>query len=194
MKRFQFLLIVFFPLLAPAQEKIFYNASIFTANSSHPFAEAIAIKDKRIMAVGNYSEVIRSVSTKAELIDCKGGFLMPGLVDSHNHGISGGRGLTKANVSDQLMTIDELVAYAKSELEKKNGMTGDVLDRDGFAGKRAGHVDRAFRRVGDAVAAMAKPRNGELFSHAQLQAGIRCFHLHRGSAIRSFPRHASQAR
>ncbi|TMI97500.1 MAG: hypothetical protein E6H08_02010 [Bacteroidetes bacterium] len=127
MKRLQLLLIVFLPLLVTAQEKVFYNARIFTANSSHPFAEAIAIKDKRIIAVGNYSEVIRSVSTKAELIDCNGGFLMPGFVDSHNHGISGGRGLTKANVSDQLMTIDELVVYAKSELEKKDGMTGDVL-------------------------------------------------------------------
>ena len=122
------LLILFFlPLLLNAQEKVFYNAKIFTANIHQPFAEAIAIKDKRIIAVGNYSEVIRSVSTKAELINCNGGFLMPGFVDSHNHGISGGRGLTKANVSDQLMTIDELFAYAKSELEKKNGMTGDVL-------------------------------------------------------------------
>src|SRR6187551_4098900 len=52
---------------------------------------------------------------------------MPGVVASHNHGISGGRGLTKADVSDQLMTIDELVVYAKSELEKKDAMTGDVL-------------------------------------------------------------------
>jgi hypothetical protein len=57
------------------------------------------------------------------------------------------------------------------------GMTGDVLDRDGFAGKRVGHVNHAIGCVGDAVAAMAKPRNNELFSHAQLQAGIRCFHL-----------------
>src|SRR6186713_2537303 len=127
MKRLQLLLIVLLPLLVTAQEKVFYNARIFTANSGHPFAEAIAIKDKRIMAVGNYAEVIRSVSTKAELINCNGGFLMPGFVDSHNHGISGGRELTKANVSDQLMTIDELVAYAKKQLAKKEGLTGDVM-------------------------------------------------------------------
>src|SRR4030095_9368381 len=100
---------------------------IFTANAEHPVAEAIAIKEKKIVAVGNYSEVKGSVSAKAELIDCKGAFLMPGVVDSHNHGISGGRGLTKANISDQLMTIDELIAYAKNEIEKKEGMTGDVL-------------------------------------------------------------------
>ena len=127
MNRLKLLLIFLFPLLLTAQEKVFYNARIFTANSEHPFAGAIAIKDKKIIAVGNYGEIIRLVSANAELIDCKGNFLMPGFVDSHNHGISGGRGLTKANVSDQLMTIEELVAYAKSEIEKKDGMTGDVL-------------------------------------------------------------------
>jgi predicted amidohydrolase YtcJ len=127
MKRVKLSLIFFFPLLLIAQEKVFYNARIFTADSKHPFAEAIAIKEKKIVAVGNYNEVIRSVSANAELIDCKGSFLMPGFVDSHNHGISGGRELTKANVSDQLMTIDELLSYAKNELTKKDGMTGDVL-------------------------------------------------------------------
>ena len=56
------------------------------------------------------------------------------------------------------------------------GMTGNGLDSDGFSGKRVGHVNRAIGCVGDAVAAMAKPRNNELLSHAPLQAGIRCFH------------------
>jgi len=127
MNRLQLLLFILFPLLITAQEKVFYNARIFTASPDRPFAEAIAIKEKKIIAVGNYSEVIKLVGTKAEWIDCKGGFLMPGFVDSHNHGISGGRGLTKANVSDQLITIDELVNYAKKQLAKKEGMTGDVL-------------------------------------------------------------------
>jgi len=127
MKRLNLLFIFIFPLLLAAQEKVFYNARIFTANPAHPFVEAIAIKEKRIIAVGNYTEIIKLVGDKAEFIDCKGGFLMPGFVDSHNHGISGGRGLTKANVSDQLMTIDELIVYAKKQLAKKEGLTGDVL-------------------------------------------------------------------
>jgi predicted amidohydrolase YtcJ len=127
MKRLKLLLIFIFPLSLTAQERIFYNARIFTANSQHPFAEAIAIKEKKVIAIGNYSEVRRNVSSKAELIDCNGGFLMPGLVDSHNHGISGGRELTKANVSDKLLTIDELVAYAQKQLSNKEGLTGDVM-------------------------------------------------------------------
>jgi predicted amidohydrolase YtcJ len=127
MKPIKLLLFLFSPVLLIAQEKIFYNARIFTANIQQPFAEAIAIKNKKILAVGNYTVVKKSVGSTAELIDCGGAFLMPGFVDSHIHAIGGGRGLTKANTSDKLFSIDELVAYAKDVLQKKEGMTGDVL-------------------------------------------------------------------
>src|SRR5262245_29482003 len=73
------------------------------------------------------------------------------------------------------------------------GMAGDLLGGDGFTRKRVGHVSRAIGRIGGPIAAMPKPRDRELFSHAWLQAGIRCCHLPRRSAIRSFPRHASRA-
>jgi len=111
----------------PAQEKVFYNAKIFTADINHPYADAVAVKGSKIVAVGNYSEVKKSVSSSAEWIDLNGGFLMPGFVDSHSHAIGGGKGLTKANVADKLMTIDDLLTYAKDELKRKEGMTGDVL-------------------------------------------------------------------
>ncbi len=127
MTRICLLLLVSFPLLVAAQEKVFYNARIFTADPQQPFAEAIAINGKIITAVGNYTAVKKKAGVHAEWIDLKGGFLMPGFVDSHNHGINGGRSLTKANLSDQSLTVDEILAYAKAQLEKKEGMTGDVL-------------------------------------------------------------------
>ena len=127
MPRLKLLLLFFFPLLLSAQEKVLYNARIFTADENHPFAEAIAINGKKIVAVGRTSDVKKAVSPSAQMIDCNGNFLMPGLVDSHNHGIGGGRGLTKANTSDNLMTVNELVLYAKNVLERKEGLTGDVL-------------------------------------------------------------------
>ncbi|MEI9912299.1 MAG: amidohydrolase family protein [Bacteroidota bacterium] len=61
----------------------------------------------------------KRVGAAAELIDGKGNFMMPGFIDSHIHGISGGRGLTKANTSDKLLSIEELAAYAKDVLKKK---------------------------------------------------------------------------
>ncbi len=127
MKHIFVLILILSSLPCNAQEKVFYNAKIFTANSQQPFADAIAINGKIINAVGNYSEVKKKVGTNAEWIDLKGAFLMPGFIDSHNHGIKGGKGLTKANVNDQLLSVNEILTYAKQSLQKKEGMTGDVL-------------------------------------------------------------------
>ena len=127
MKNICRLLLFCIPILCGAQEKVFYNARIFTADPQKPFAEAIAINGKLITAVGNYNEVKKKAGSQAEWIDVKGGFLMPGFVDSHNHGIAGGQGLTKANANDILLSIDEILAYARESLKKKEGMSGDVL-------------------------------------------------------------------
>ena len=127
MKQISLLLFFTFPLFCIAQETVFFNAKIFTANPQKPFAEAIAVNGKVIIAVGNYNEVKKKASNNAEWIDLKGGFLMPGFIDSHNHGIYGGRELTKANFNKYVSTVDELLAYAKEKLVKKEGMTGDVL-------------------------------------------------------------------
>ena len=57
MKWITLLLLFVLPLLLNAQEKVYFNARIFTADRDHPFAEAIAIKGKWIVAVGNYDDV-----------------------------------------------------------------------------------------------------------------------------------------
>ena len=119
-------LLLILPFLTPAQEKIFYNAKIFTADREHPFAEAIAIKGKWIVAVGNYDDVKRSVGINAAQIDLGGSFLMPGFVDSHNHAIGGGTDLLKPNTGDKMMNVDELLAYAKKE-----GKAALAQSRDG---------------------------------------------------------------
>src|SRR6185295_2228343 len=127
MRSIRFFLPLVFPFLLHAQEKVFYNAKIFTADREHPFAEAIAIKGKWIVAVGNYDDVKRSVGKNATQIDLGGSFLMPGFVDSHNHAIGGGTDLLKPNTGDKMMSVDELLLYAKKELQAKEKMTGDIL-------------------------------------------------------------------
>lgn len=127
MKQIKLLLFFAFPLFCIAQETVFYNAKIFTSDPQKPFADAIAINGKIITAVGNYNEVKAKAGNTAEWIDLKGGFLMPGFVDSHNHALYGGHELTKANFKKYISNVDELLAYAKEKLAKKEGMTGDVL-------------------------------------------------------------------
>src|SRR6185295_14210331 len=127
MKRASSFLLLIFPILLRAQEKVFYNAKIFTADREHPFAEAIAIKGKWIVALGNYDDVKRSVGKNATQIDLGGSFLMPGFVDSHNHAIGGGTDLLKPNTGDKMISVEGLLSYAKEELQAKEKMTGDIL-------------------------------------------------------------------
>ena len=127
MKQVSLLLLFILPLLLRAQEKVFFNAKIFTADRAHPFAEAVATKGKWIVAVGNYIDVKRSVSKNAQQIDLGGSFLMPGFVDSHNHAIGGGSDLLKPNTGDKMMDVEDLLSYAKKELQAKEKMTGDIL-------------------------------------------------------------------
>jgi predicted amidohydrolase YtcJ len=72
MRPLDLFLLFIVPLLLHAQEQGFYNAKIFTADRDHPFAEAIAIKDKWIVAVGNYDDVKKSVSKEAKQVDLGG--------------------------------------------------------------------------------------------------------------------------
>src|SRR5215469_14104203 len=52
-----------------AAERVFYNARIFTAETEHPYAEAVAIRGDKIVAVGSRADVEKKVGKQAERID-----------------------------------------------------------------------------------------------------------------------------
>lgn len=110
-----------------AHERILYNAKIFTAEPPHPYAEAVAIRGDKIVAVGNRVEVWRAVANGAESIDLKGKFLMPGLIDSHCHAVSGGLSLISATVGDSVRSVAQLAAFAAAAKQSGRGMQGDIL-------------------------------------------------------------------
>ncbi len=66
--------------------RIIHNGSLMTNDPSLKFIAdgAVAVDGGRIIAVGN-GEAIRQTYCDAELIDAKGGIIMPGLVDTHTH-------------------------------------------------------------------------------------------------------------
>jgi predicted amidohydrolase YtcJ len=118
--------------ISNASEKIFYNAKIFTADKEKPYAAAVSIKDDKIIAVGNYEEIKKTVAANALQINLEGGFLMPGLIDSHQHAIDGGEGLTRANTFDSLLLGDSLSAFAEKVRIDRTGMVEGFLVIDGI--------------------------------------------------------------
>jgi predicted amidohydrolase YtcJ len=108
-------------------ERVFYNAKVFTAEPGRPFADAVAIRGDKIVAVGARSEVMTAVSKSAELIDLHGKTLFPGFIDSHTHPIEGGLALISADIGESVQTVGELADFAANAKKSGKAMRGDIL-------------------------------------------------------------------
>ncbi len=51
---------------------------------------AVAIADGKILAVGDSAEIARYVGSRTQVLQAKGGLVMPGLADGHTHFVDGG--------------------------------------------------------------------------------------------------------
>jgi len=49
--------------------RILFNGQIFTGEPEHPYAEAVAIRNGKILAVGNLADVEQAVGKSAEHLD-----------------------------------------------------------------------------------------------------------------------------
>jgi predicted amidohydrolase YtcJ len=61
------------------------NGKIITVNSRFEIAQALAIRDGRILAVGTNAEIERLIDPSTRVIDLCGRAAMPGLIDAHAH-------------------------------------------------------------------------------------------------------------
>ncbi|WP_336992850.1 amidohydrolase [Leucobacter sp. VD1] len=66
-------------------ELILTNGRIYTVDPAKPWAEAMAVADGRILAVGSAEEIGALAGPDTESRDLAGAFVMPGLIDAHNH-------------------------------------------------------------------------------------------------------------
>lgn len=66
---------------------ILLNGKILTVNPAFSTAEALAIRDGRIVAIGKSAEVRKAAGPRARTIDLDGRTVIPGLIDSHMHAI-----------------------------------------------------------------------------------------------------------
>jgi hypothetical protein len=122
-------------------ERIFFHAKVFTGNPQNPYADAVAIRGDKILAVGSLPEVVKSASLKAKRIDLEGKSLFPGFIDSHSHSIDGGLALISADASEKVQALDELPSFAEDAKRTGKGMRGDILEILGLPLEFWSHCD-----------------------------------------------------
>ena len=122
-------------------EQIFFRAKVFTGNPNNLYAEAVAIRDGMILAVGNLAEVSKAASSNAKRTDLEGKSLFPGFIDSHSHSIDGGLSLISADITDKVDTLDRLPAFVDQAKKDRRGMRGDILEVSGMPLEFWSHLD-----------------------------------------------------
>jgi len=71
----------------PAPDVIFHNGVVLTMDPRLPQAEAIAILDDKVLAVGSDDSILAKGRVGTQIIDLNGRTLVPGFIDSHAHWI-----------------------------------------------------------------------------------------------------------
>lgn len=75
-----------------------YNATIYTVDSAFSQAEAMVVKDGKILATGTRAELENTYDSKEQL-DAGGKFIYPGFIDAHAHFYRYGLGLQTADLT-----------------------------------------------------------------------------------------------
>ena len=76
------------------------DARVWTGDAEQPWAQAIASKGDRLIAVGSNADIDKLVGAGTEVVSATGGMLTPGFIDSHLHFLSGGSGLASVQLRD----------------------------------------------------------------------------------------------
>ena len=66
-------------------DTVYHNGTVITMNDESKFAEAVAVSDDTILAVGDFAKVKTFAHEKTRYVDLKGKTLLPGFIDAHSH-------------------------------------------------------------------------------------------------------------
>ena len=145
-----------------APDLVITNAKIFTANAAQPWAEALAIRGERVVAVGDTATIAALAGSATRRLDAGGRTIVPGFNDAHMHvGI--------APPSDSLtLPFDPRVGQIAEALRAQGATTPPGRLIEGEIGQAA-WADPSFTRAWlDAIAPQHPVRLTSFTGHGTL--------------------------
>lgn len=161
--------LIFFAACSASNEhkadSLIINAVVYTVDSAQSVAEAVAIRDGKILAVGRLQDLEKWKGAHTEVIDAKGQFLMPGFIEGHGHI----HGLGASLINLDLMKVknwEEAVQLVKEAVAKAK--PGDWIIGRGWHQEKWDHAPQPnflgypYQPSLDSVS----PQNPVMLSHA----------------------------
>ncbi|TET31748.1 MAG: amidohydrolase [Planctomycetota bacterium] len=122
-----------------AADTVFTNADIYTMDPERPRADALAVRDGKIIAVGGDTDILKFCGPNTGKVDLKGRVVVPGLIDSHAHLASLGSLVTGSLDLRQTRSYDkmlEAVKEAVAKAKKGDWITGGRWDQANWGQKK----------------------------------------------------------
>jgi len=131
MKKFLFFLLPLFLSAQQSADIIFINGKIWTVDTTRPEAEAIAVCNGKIAAVGSSKEIRQYAGKATKIIDLKRKRMLPGFIDNHTHFMSGGFQLQSVDLRTANTEIDfAQIIKKRAEERPTKWITGGDWDHD----------------------------------------------------------------
>lgn len=107
------------------ETQIFVNGDIVPMTKVDAKAQALAVRDGRILAIGNEADVRKLAGANASDVDLQGQTLLPGFIDAHGHISMTAKLIADANVASppvgKIENIDQLVTSLKQQAVNDRG-------------------------------------------------------------------------
>ena len=113
-------------------DKIFINGKIITVDSQNSIAQAVAVQDGKILAVGTTKDIEKLKGKNTQVVDLGGKTVTPGFIDGHSHFMSFGRA-NLANLNPPPVGNIRKIADIVAELQKFKAQKG-LKDSDWISG------------------------------------------------------------
>jgi predicted amidohydrolase YtcJ len=78
------------PVWAQIADTVFLNGNVITLDPALPRADAIAVRDGRVVGIGRSDQIAAMTGPGTRTVDLAGRTVVPGLIDSHIHAIRAG--------------------------------------------------------------------------------------------------------
>jgi predicted amidohydrolase YtcJ len=122
----------------PQTTLVVLNANVVTLSSRQSRAEAIAVQNGRIIAVGSNTEIRKYMDQHTTVVDAKGKTVVPGLIDCHVHMAAFGLFLQQLNLRnvESIREMQQKIRKCVAENVESTWILGGRWDHEKFAEKR----------------------------------------------------------
>ena len=108
---------------SPAADLILTNARIYTVDKKQPWAQAVAISDGKIVAVGTAEEAARTRRAHTRIVDLGGRLVLPAFGDAHAHPLFGALSRTRCPLHEGKSIADHQAMIRKCVAQKPGNGT-----------------------------------------------------------------------